>query len=256
MRNNQKDKVIEYNRYELRAQNIIGDGNLNLINVGSKSKKNFLQSPYIKYEEIIRNLSLTSKHKVLEMACGMGEFSNLLVESDSNIVFSDISETSLKALELRYSHIKKIKFQVADMERLPFLNSTFDYIFMAGGLSYGDNYLVLNEIHRVLKPNGKFISVDSLNHNPIYKFNRWVNVLLGKRSKSTLKRMPTLFLIENYIKTFGEGKVYFFGGFSWIFNILSYLLNFNVNKISDWLDSLFCVKKSSFKFVLIVKKNE
>jgi ubiquinone/menaquinone biosynthesis C-methylase UbiE len=36
----------------------------------------------------------------------------------------------------------------------------------AGSLSYGDNDIVMNEIYRVLKLQGVFIAIDSLNNNP------------------------------------------------------------------------------------------
>ena len=93
------------------------------------------------------------------------------------------------------------------MEILPFDNETFDIIACAGGLSYGNNKLVLNEIHRVLKQNGTFICIDSLNENPIYKLNRYVHYLRGNRTKSTLKRMPDRKLLEDYKSKFGITKI-------------------------------------------------
>lgn len=60
---------------------------------------------------------------------------------------------------------------VADMEQLPFENESFNIVTSAGSLSYGYQIKVDYEIRRVLKPNGFFICVDSLKHNPIYKIN-------------------------------------------------------------------------------------
>ena len=251
------DKLIEHDRYELRAKNLLRKRDFNLKNIGSKSVKQYLRSPYIKYEEIIKNLNLDSSHKVLELASGMGEFSNLLVDSSCQLICSDISATSLKNLQAIYKPIKKVKCDVVDIENLQYANYAFDFVFMAGGLSYGNNHKVLEEIHRILKNGGKFIVVDSLNSNPVYRFNRWINYLRGKRSINTLKRMPNLLLIQKYIDLFGEGKAYYFGGFSWFFNIFSIFFNFvKVNSFSNWLDNLFCIKNSAFKFILIVKKNK
>lgn len=256
-KNLEKDKIIEFDRYELRAKKSIKSNKLAFVNYGSNSLKKYLRSPYFKYEEIIREQILNSNHEVLELTSGMGEFSRILIESESKLICTDISKTSLRTLQKKYKKIKKVNCQVVDIENLPYSNDVFDYVFIAGGLSYGDNDLVLKEIYRVLKIGGKFIAVDSLNHNPIYKLNRWIHWLLGKRSKSTLKRMPKVSLIEKYIKLFGEGKVYYFGSFSWFFNLFPFLFSFeNINKFSNWLDSLICVKKSAFKFVLVVKKNE
>jgi ubiquinone/menaquinone biosynthesis C-methylase UbiE len=52
------------------------------------------------------------------------------------------------------------------MEKLPFADQSFDIIVSAGSLSYGDNDIVMNEIYRVLKLQGVFIAIDSLNNNP------------------------------------------------------------------------------------------
>ena len=187
----------------------------------------------------------------------MGEFSNLLVESKSDLICTYISSESLMVLKKIYSKTKRVTCDVVDIETLPYKTGAFDFVFIAGGISYGDNKTVLKEIYRVLKVEGQFIAVDSLNHNPIYRFNRWAHFLKGHRSKSTLKIIPNIKLINNYINMFGEGKVFYFGAFSFLFYIVSFFSNSNKTKIVfDWLDYLFRVKNLLFKFVLVVKKNE
>ena len=96
------------------------------------------------------------------------------------------------------------------MEFLPFASGSFDLVAMAGSLSYGDNDRVLRELHRVLRSGGTLVCVDSLNHNPIYRFNRWVHYRFGERSRSTLQRMPTLGLLEQYQAAFGEAQIRYF----------------------------------------------
>ena len=65
-------------------------------------------------------------------------------------------------------------------------------IFSAGTLSYGDPSIVFAEIYRVLKPNGFFIAVDSLNNNPLNYICRLFSVLRSRRSFSTIAHMPTI----------------------------------------------------------------
>ena len=101
------------------------------------------------------------------------------------------------------------------MEALPFSDNSFDVVTSAGSLSYGDNTIVMKEVFRVLKPDGIFVCVDSLNNNPIYRFNRWIHYLLGNRTRSTLLRMPTTKLIEAYRSLFGHVEVRFFGSIIW-----------------------------------------
>ena len=126
---------------------------------------------------------------------------------------------------------------------------------MAGCLSYGNNQIVMNEIYKALKPGGTVIIVDSLNNNPIYQFNRYINYLLNKRSKSTLKRIPDINLIDQYMKKFGSGKVKYFGSITWVFPLLKLILSDkSILNLSNWIDLRLNIKKSAFKFVLQLKK--
>ena len=144
---------------------------------------------------------------------------------------------------------KSITFKECNMEILPFDNEIFDIVACAGGLSYGDNKLVLNEIHRVLKQNGIFICIDSLNENPIYKLNRCLHYLRGNRTKSTLKRMPDRKLLEDYDLKFGITKIDYSGTLIWILYPLSKIIGYKISKIlSDFFDKIL-PKWMSFKFI-------
>jgi SAM-dependent methyltransferase len=114
----------------------------------------------------------------------------------------------------------------------------------------------MGEIYRVLKPGGVFICVDSLNNNPIYRFNRWLHYLCGERSLSTLKRMPSLRTIDSYRKNFGTIEVKFFGAIAWLTPLLSWFLGDNrTSNISYKLDKLLNTKRSAFKFVMAAHKD-
>jgi hypothetical protein len=72
---------------------------------------------------------------------------------------------------------------------------------------------------------------------------------------STLKLMPNVNLIEKYINKFSYGKVKFFGSIIWAFPLLNIVLAEKViTKISNCVDQILEVKKSAFKFVLILNK--
>jgi hypothetical protein len=74
---------------------------------------------------------------------------------------------------------------------------------------------------------------------------------------STLKRMPNVNLIDKYIKKFGYGKVRFFGSIIWAFPLLKIVLSEKlITKFSNWVDQTVKVKKSAFKFVLILNKKK
>ena len=145
-------------------------------------------------------------------------------------------------------------FKECNIELLPFDNQIFDIVACAGGLSYGDNNSVLNEIYRVLKPNGLFICIDSLNDNPLYKFNRYLHYIKGNRTKNTLKRMPNIKLIEDYKHKFGIAKINYSGKLIWILYPLSKIIGYRKTKfLSDFFDDIL-PNWMSFKFIMEAKK--
>jgi len=140
------------------------------------------------------------------------------------------------------------------MEALPFRDNAFDAVTSAGSLSYGDPELVDAEIKRVLRPGGIFICVDSLNHNLIYRFNRWVHYLRGDRTKSTIVRMPTMTRIQSISRGFKRAEVHFFGAVSYLMPILARIIGqSHAAKVSDVIDRLVDVRRSAFKFVLVAR---
>tara|TARA_A100000164_G_scaffold372045_1_gene400688 strand:- start:171 stop:938 length:768 start_codon:yes stop_codon:yes gene_type:complete len=247
------DLDIERERYSKRAK--INKQNSKKFQV-KKRKNNLIDAPYIEiyFKSIIRNSK--KGFKILEICCGEGECSEPILENYKNITFADISKNSLDVIKRNYSSFltESISFKECNIELLPFDNEIFDIVACAGGLSYGNNKLVLNEIHRVLKPNGIFICIDSLNANPIYKLNRYIHYLRGNRTKSTLKRMPDRKLLEDYKRKFGMTKINFSGTLIWILYPLSKIIGYKKSKIlSDFLDKNL-PKWMSFKFIMEAKK--
>ena len=198
---------------------------------------------------------LKNKKKLLEIGAGIGENTLKLIKMKFNVCAIDISTSSVEVMSQKYSQYKNFSSKVADMEKLPFKNKSFHVICSAGSLSYGDINRVMNEIYRVLKFGGEAVFVDSLNNNPIYRFNRYIHYIKGNRSGSTLKRMPNLNVIEKYIKKFGYGKVKFFGSITWAFPLLKIVLSEKlITKFSNWVDRKLKIKKTAFKFVLLLNK--
>jgi len=141
-------------------------------------------------------------------------------------------------------------------DEIPVKSETFDIVLLSEVLEHLEQpYEVLNEIYRVLKPGGSVIMVDSLNNNPIFRFNRYIHYLRGNSSKSTIVQMPTISLIIKYTEKFGYASVKFFGAITWIFPLLSKILSEQmVANISNWVDAKLSVERSAFKFVIILVK--
>ncbi len=247
------DLDIERERYSKRAK--INKQNSKNIQV-KKRKNNLIDAPYI--EIYFKSLLKNSKKdlKLLEICCGEGQCSKPILKYYKDITFVDISKSSLDVLKRNYNSFltDSISFKECNIESLPFDSEIFDIVACAGGLSYGDNKLVLNEIHRVLKTNGIFICIDSLNENPIYKLNRYIHYLRGNRTKSTIKRMPDRKLLSEYKNKFGITKINYSGKLIWILYPLSKIIGYGKSKIlSDFFDKKLPIWMS-FKFIMEAKK--
>ena len=246
------DKQAELSRYDSRARDILVDGKVGgaALIYGALACPPVLRSPYSYYEQCIRQ-HISHHHDVLELGSGTGMHTYALLLTGARVVASDISSKSLVVLSQRLVHVKTA---VADMEALPFADHSFDVITSAGSLSYGDPALVDAELSRVLRPGGIFICVDSLNHNPVYRLNRWLHYKRGVRTQSTLLRMPTLGRIATIAQVFAETYVRYFGTMTYLMPILARIIGQNrASAISDYMDQVINVHRSAFKFVLVAK---
>lgn len=251
----EQDKLIERARYDARAQSQLKQGAPVVdVPLGSQTMPAYLRAPYLFYEQKISQL-LTSGHRVLELGAGGGMHTRALVQTGAQVTASDISRSSLDLLAQRFSGFGgNLRTEVADMEDLPFEAHSFDFVVSAGSLSYGEPSVVDAQIRRVLRPGGTLICVDSLNHNPIYRLNRWVHYLRGDRSRSTLKRMPDLVRIDSLSKGFSVAEANYFGAFSFVMPVFARLSGENTAQaISDRLDRVIGVRRLAFKFVLVAQ---
>jgi ubiquinone/menaquinone biosynthesis C-methylase UbiE len=245
------DKIIEKTRYNNNAKLYLQ----NKKKTPSNQVPSYLDVSLKYYFSLFKKLK--KNIKLLEIGAGMGENTKQLIDMGFKVYATDISPMSVKVMKKKFSNYKNFFSRTADMEKLPFKNETFDIICSAGSLSYGDNNLVMDEIYRVLKAHGTVVFLDSLNDNPIYRLNRYIKFLKNNRSKSTLRRIPDINLIGKYIKKFGFGKVKFFGSIIWTFPLLKIFLNEKlITKFLNWADQKLKVKKSAFKFVLILNKRK
>ena len=191
-------KKLEKLRYDKRASKI----KKNLKDSNSKSFSKHIvpaasKVQYDFYENLIKE-KVKEGMQVLEIGCGTGESSWQAINSGANIILTDISPISLDAAKYRFrKKNKNLEFIEADMEKLPFEKEKFDIILCAGSLSYGEHDLVRREIFRVLKLNGFFICIDSLDHNIIYRLNRIIHFIRGIRTWLTISRIPKLKLIKS-----------------------------------------------------------
>ena len=109
-------------------------------------KKNFL------LEKVIEIMRGEPKGKILDIGCGDGEYSFNLKEKGFEVIALDIDEE-------RFKYKNKIEFLKCDLTKgLPFPNEFFDYVLFLEVIEHIYNHsFVIEEIYRILKPNGLLI---------------------------------------------------------------------------------------------------
>ncbi|RKY65815.1 MAG: hypothetical protein DRQ02_09720 [Candidatus Latescibacterota bacterium] len=109
---------------------------------------------------------LKGNERVLDIGCGTGRLSLMLFTLlDNGFIYGmDLSSKMVKQArrETRRNGCK-INYEVGNSKRLPYKSEVFDVVFtslMYNHLTYEEKQETLREIHRVLKPTGRYISAE------------------------------------------------------------------------------------------------
>ena len=88
-------------------------------------------------KSLINMMSPINNKKLIDVACGTGDIGKLFLDNtDKNgeITSSDSNEKMIEKGKKRLSKYKNIKWVVAEAEKLPFENNTFDFYTISFGL--------------------------------------------------------------------------------------------------------------------------
>ena len=112
--------------------------------------------------------------EILDYGCGIGTLIEKLIKfKPKKIVGIDISEVSINKAKERIKELKgKVDFYVDNCEKTQFDNNSFDIVYGSGILHHLKIDECLNEIHRILRPNGSLLFIEPLGTNPIINFYR------------------------------------------------------------------------------------
>ena len=117
-------------------------------------------------KKVVEIVSNSQSKVILDIATGTGDMAINLAETNAEkIVGLDISEGMLnvgKQKVLKKGLQNRIEMVVGDSENLPFENNSFDAITVGFGIrNFETLEKGLSEIHRVLKPNGVFVILET-----------------------------------------------------------------------------------------------
>jgi SAM-dependent methyltransferase len=116
-----------------------------------------LNRPLSYYERRVDAIGFNQKSNVLDVACGMGQWTIALAKGNKQVVGIDISSTRLMVAKnlIKNMGVNNIVLRWADMNTLPFEDNSFDAIFCYGALMFGNVPKTLCEFARVLRRCGR-----------------------------------------------------------------------------------------------------
>jgi len=116
---------------------------------------------------------------VAELCCGQGEALSLLADRIDEGVGVDISLAMLETAADRHRD-GPFSFLQADATRLPLDDARFDCVFMFGGIHHvADRRGLFREVHRILKPGGRFLWREPVSDFALW---RWLRAVIYRLS--------------------------------------------------------------------------
>jgi len=206
------------------------------------SLKSFYENKYSIKDENINPMKIKALSyfpppplKLLDVGCGTGVLSRLLVERGYDVTGIDISENAITRCISKGLNA----FQQDLSERLLFRDEEFDGILMSEVIEHiADTFFVLHGLNRVLKTGGVFILT-----TPNSAFiTRRLRYLIGKTSTETQNFSHLRFFNKKLLTRILEEANYKILGFKgFFFNPLNLSEGFVLNNLVNLLSENFIV---------------
>lgn len=144
----------------------------------------------------------SSTTKIIDIGCGIGYYSNMMARSGASVLGIDPNEKYIEiAKKNAQENVSFRKTKIGSIGAMDFIpTNSIDFVFMSDALLFyfvpisstekASIQILFDDIHRILKPNGMFVSVE-----PHYLF--WLLPWLGDIDR------PFTIITEYYNKSFG-----------------------------------------------------
>ena len=129
----------------------------------------------------IKSLDIKPHDNVLDLCCGTGDLAGLIkkIQPQACVTGIDFSENMLDIAKDKYTNVQ---FFQGDATSLPYEDNTFNIVTMGFGLRNIQNAeKAVEEVYRILKPNGKFLHLDFGEKNLISKIYDKLTPLIVSR---------------------------------------------------------------------------
>lgn len=127
--------------------------------------------------------------RALDIATGGGHTALAVAPTVSHVVASDLTPKMLAAAEafIRDQGITNVSFEIAEAERLPFDDASFDIVTCRiAPHHFADPRAFCREVARVLKPGGRFVLMDSTSPEDD-ELDRFINDVEWRRDKTHVR---------------------------------------------------------------------
>ncbi|WP_321373591.1 class I SAM-dependent methyltransferase [uncultured Draconibacterium sp.] len=170
--------------YEEKQQNVVGKELLSLTR-----------------EEMLKESDLG---KILELGCGTGLYTEILLKNSKIVVATDFSDEMVATAKQKRGNLQKVQFKRANALNLDFENESFDTVFMANLIHIiGNAEKVIQESKRVLKSGGCLIitsfAIDDMNFFSRMAIGIRYIKTFGKPSDEALKEKNTKKSVESLL---------------------------------------------------------
>ncbi|MBE9229214.1 class I SAM-dependent methyltransferase [Phormidium sp. LEGE 05292] len=108
----------------------------------------------------LQGLSINSQTKILDLCCGSGQATQVLVQYSQNVIALDASPLSLQRAK---NNVPEAEYVEAFAEDMPFADNSFDLVHTSVAMhEMKPQQLrqIFQQVYRVLKPGGIFTLVD------------------------------------------------------------------------------------------------
>lgn len=128
-------------------------------NLVKEDKEYIWKNPSKESYYLLNRWKTQEKKEFLDLGCGMGRHSILFEKNKFNVSCFDISAEAIKRTK-EWAEQENLQFdyKIGDMIELPYKNEQFDCILCRNVIEHTDTEgikKVINEIYRVLKPEGE-----------------------------------------------------------------------------------------------------
>ncbi|WP_223292353.1 class I SAM-dependent methyltransferase [Salipaludibacillus neizhouensis] len=143
------------------------------------------------------HLQVSNGSKILDIACGTGNYTVALENTGLHMTGSDISKEMIKKAK---GKSKTINWEVANVNRLHYENNIFEGVTCTLATHHFDNLLSpFKEVFRVLDK-GRFLIFTS---SPEQMNNYWLKEYFSEAIEKSANQMPNVGEVSNVLKTVG-----------------------------------------------------